>query len=110
MPMIDNNSLLTYGSIGLTAIILAVATIYDHDSENAPENISNETESKTDLGKFTSNDEKNSQNSQNSQNSENTSSILPQLSPSPTQSEESVGGKTITKRRKRRKTKRNRRS
>lgn len=104
MPMIDNNSLLTYGSIGLTAIILAVATIYDHDSENAPENISNETESKTDLGKFTSNDEK------KSQNSENTSSILPQLSPSPTQSEESVGGKTITKRRKRRKTKRNRRS
>ena len=104
MPMIDNNSLLTYGSIGLTAIILAVATIYDHDSENAPENISNETESKTDLGKFTSNYEK------KSQNSENTSSILPQLSPSPTQSEESVGGKTITKRRKRRKTKRNRRS
>jgi hypothetical protein len=100
MTMIDKNTLLTYGSIGLTAVILAVATIYDHDSENSSENISNETESKTDLGNIV-NDEK-------EDIPEKESSFLPQLSPSPTQ--ESVGGKTITKRRKRRKTKRNRRS
>ena len=100
--MIDTPTLFTYGSIGITAIILAVATIYDEEPETESDlanNNSTETPSET-----------------NESSPESSyASLLPQsFSPSP-ENTESVGGKKIGKngkskkdKNKKKRTKRNR--
>ena len=97
--MIDTPTLFTYGSIGITAIILAVATIYDEEPK--PESdLANNNSTKTPSEK----------------NKSSFASLLPQsFSPSPAPSPEnteSVGGKKKGKgkkdKNKKKRTKRNR--
>lgn len=96
--MIDTPTLFTYGSIGITAIILAVATIYDEDPEpDLANNNSAETPSEI------------------KESSTESSYVSQLLSPSPAPSPEnteSVGGKKNGKgkkdKNKKKRTKRNR--
>lgn len=101
--MIDTPTLFTYGSIGITAIILAVATIYDEEPETESDlanNNSTETPSET--------------NESSPESSYASQLVSPSPTPSP-ENTESVGGKKIGKngkskrdKNKKKRTKRNR--
>jgi len=96
IDIIDTKSLLTYGMIGITTVVLAVATLYDEIEE----------------------EDKNEENILNIMNSTNTENLENEVSPENEVENKSVmggksettGGKsetTVGKRKKNRKTKRN---
>jgi hypothetical protein len=91
--MIDSPTLFTYGSIGITAVILAVATIYDEESESDLANNNSQNETSSEI-----------------KDSSPEASLAPEspqvVSP---QNQESVGGKNRkSKNNKKKRTKRNR--
>lgn len=103
--MIDTTTLFTYGSIGITAIILAVATIYDEEPETEPE-----TES--DLANNNSTETPSEIKESSPESSYVSQLVSPSPAPSP-ENTESVGGKKNGKgkkdKNKKKRTKRNRR-
>jgi hypothetical protein len=95
--MIDAPTLFTYGSIGITAVILAVATIYDEEQE---------PESESDLANNNSPNETSSEIKDSSPEESGAPESPQVVSP---QNQESVGGKNRkSKNNKKKRTKRNR--
>jgi hypothetical protein len=97
--MIDAPTLFTYGSIGITAVILAVATIYDEEPEQ-------EQEPESDLANNNSPNETSSEIKDSSPDASRSPESPQVVSP---QNQESVGGKNRkSKNNKKKRTKRNR--